>query len=269
MIVTDLHLHSSHSGDCKEPMEAVAESAIELGLKEICFTEHYDMDYPQEEDCDFTLDTDEYLKHFKSCKKSFEGRIKLLFGVELGLQPHLAESLRDYSASYPFDFIIGSSHLANGKDPYLPSYFWGRSEREAYLEYFESILECVNCFDDFDVYGHLDYVVRYGPNKDKYYSYGAYAEVLDEILKKLIEKGKGIEVNSGGFAHGLDHPNPRQEILKRYRELGGEILTTGSDAHSAGRVGYRFGDLEELIKGAGFEYITVFENRRPRFLRLG
>ena len=116
MIVTDLHLHSSHSGDCKEPMEAVAESAIELGLKEICFTEHYDMDYPQEEDCDFTLDTDEYLKHFKSCKKSFEGRIKLLFGVELGLQPHLAESLRDYSASYPFDFIIGSSHLANGKE---------------------------------------------------------------------------------------------------------------------------------------------------------
>ena len=269
MIITDLHMHSAHSDDSEEPMENMIEEAVRRGLQEICFTEHYDMDFPKDkEEFTFDLDTDAYFSHFQTCKEQYKDRIRLLFGVEYGLQPHLKERCRDYIASYPFDFVIGSSHLANGKDPYLPEFFEGRSEKEAYLEYFESVLACVEAFDDFDVYGHLDYVVRYGPDQDRFYSYREYADILDEILKQIIQKGKGIEVNSGGLRHGLAQPNPGTEVLKRYRELGGEILTVGSDAHNVSQLAYSFDRTEEIIKEAGFRYITVFRQRKPEFLKL-
>ena len=127
--------------------------------------------------------------------------------------------------------MIGSSHLVHRRDPYFPDYYEGRTEEEAYREYFTSILENLAAFDCFDVYGHIDYVVRYGPNKNQNYSYGKYADILDNILRTLIHKGKGIEINTGGFKYGLGHPNPTEGVLKRYRELGGEIITIGADAH--------------------------------------
>ena len=109
---------------------------------------------------------------------------------------------------HPFDFVIGSSHVVHGIDPYYPKYYEGRSEKTAYREYFESILENLNTYSDFDVYGHLDYVVRYGPDHNRFYTYEAYADIIDEILRKLISMGKGIEVNTAGFKYGLGHPNP-------------------------------------------------------------
>ena len=98
--------------------------------------------------------------------------------------------------------------------------------------YFESILENISAYDGFDVYGHIDYVVRYGPNKNREYSYGRYKDILDEILKKLISMGKGIELNTGGYHYGLGEPNPCTAVIRRYRELGGEIITIGADAHT-------------------------------------
>ena len=98
------------------------------------------------------------------------------------------------------------------------------------MEYFESILENISAYDGFDVYGHIDYVVRYGPNRNREYSYGRYKDILDEILKKLISMGKGIELNTGGYHYGLGEPNPCTAVIRRYRELGGEIITIGADA---------------------------------------
>ncbi len=155
--------------------------------------------------------------------------------------------------------------MVNGKDPYYASYYEGRSEREAYLEYFVSILENIRAFQDFDVYGHIDYVVRYGPDKNTYYS---YADVIDEILKQLIHHGKGIEVNTAGFKYGLGHPNPCEDILKRYRELGGEILTLGADAHQPEHIAYDFQRLPKLLQTCGFSYYTVFKNRKAQFIAL-
>ncbi|MCD7709271.1 MAG: histidinol-phosphatase HisJ family protein, partial [Clostridiales bacterium] len=162
--------------------------------------------------------------------------------------------------------IIGSSHVVNGVDPYYPAYYEGKSEEAAYREYFESILENLRDFTDFDVYGHIDYVVRYGPNRNRFYSYEKYADVIDEILRTLIGMGKGIELNTAGFAYGLGHPNPTEEILARYRELGGEIITIGSDAHAPGRVAYDFAKVPGMLREAGFKYFTVFEQRKAVFL---
>ena len=116
--------------------------------------------------------------------------------------------------------------------------------------------------------GHLDYVVRYGPNKNTFYSYEKYKELFDEILKTLIAKGKGIECNTAGFKAGLNHPHPTEEILKRYRELGGEILTLGSDAHQTVHLAYHFSAIGDLLKSCGVRYYTVFKDRKPEFLPL-
>ena len=182
--------------------------------------------------------------------------------------PHLHKKLQEVVNHYQFDQVICSSHVVDGIDLYYKDFYVGKEEQEAYLAYFTSILENLDGFTDFDVYGHIDYVVRYGPNTNKYYSYEAYKDVLDAILQKLVSLGKGIEINTGGFKYGLGHPNPTEDILKRYRELGGEIITIGADAHEPKYVGYAFEKVTPILINAGFRYFTVFQERKPVFLPL-
>lgn len=271
-ITADYHLHTSHSGDSGAPMESMIQRGIALGLTHMCFTEHNDMDYPpseEEPENIFLLDTDDYQKDFFYYKEKYTGRIDLRFGVELGLQPQLAAHHSAYVQEYPFDFVIGSSHLCHGKDPYYPAFYAGRSEEEAYREYFASIIENISCYSDFDVYGHLDYVVRYGPNRDRNYSYKKYRDLFDELLKLLIAKGRGIEINTGGVRKGLRELHPCTAVIKRYRELGGEIITVGSDAHEPDRIAASFDRAQAVLEDCGFRYYTVFEERKPHFQKLG
>ena len=266
----DFHLHSSFSGDSDAPMEEIIQKAISLGLTHICFTEHYDPDfvYPAGESGTFELNTDSYLYDLLRFREKYYGQIQIMFGVELGLQPHLRDALEFYTENHDFDFIIGSSHICNRKDPYYPEFFEGRSEDEAHQEYFESILECVKETPYFDVYGHLDYVVRYGPTKNQNYSYQKHADIIDRILRTIVESGKGIELNTSGFRSGLGQPNPCIDILKRYKELGGEIITVGSDAHKPEHVGADFDKACTILKDCGFQYYTIFEKRAPEFIKL-
>ncbi len=270
-ITADCHLHSSFSGDSDTPMEEMILQGIRLGLTHMCFTEHNDFDYPVTEPDPaglFELNPDAYLYDFIKLKEKYEGRIRLCFGLELGLQPHLSKRNAAFAKEHEYDFIIGSSHICNGKDPYYPSFYEGRKQEDAYLEYFESILDNLESYNNFDVYGHLDYVVRYGPKKDEGYSYEAYRDILDRILERLIDMEKGIEINTAGLAKGMRQPNPCTGILRRYRELGGEVITTGSDAHSPEQVAYAFGQAADILKGCGFRYYATFEKRRPSFHKL-
>lgn len=270
-ILTDYHLHSSFSGDSVTPMEDMVKKAISLGLKTICFTEHMDMDYPfllSDPHISFEVNTDSYLIDFLKYKDKYANKIELLFGVELGLQEHLTKQNNDYTKLYDFDFIIGSSHIANKKDPYLASYFENRSEEAAYREYFTAILENIKIFSNFDVYGHLDYVVRYGPNTNKNYSYQKYADLFDEILTLLIENGKGIELNTAGLKYGLGQVHPCTDVIKRYRQLGGEIITIGSDAHKPEHIAYDFFKVSEILQECGFQYYTIYKKRTPIFCKI-
>lgn len=264
---SDYHLHTNFSGDSDAPMANMIEKGIEKGLKIMCFTEHYDLDYP-EIGINFEVNTDQYLCKFLELKEQYSGQIDLHFGIELGLQPHLAQAYQKYLSEYPFDFVIGSSHLVDRMDPYYPDLFQEREEKTTYYDYFRTILDNLSAFSQMDVYGHLDYIVRYGPNKNKYYTYNAYRDIIDLILKNLIEKGVGIECNTAGFKYGLGHPHPTEEILRRYRELGGEIITLGSDAHSPEHLGFAFEKAADILKNCGYRYYTIFENRKPNFLKL-
>lgn len=260
MITADFHTHTDFSSDSEQPMEGALEALISKGIKTVCFTEHMDMDYPGGE---FILDTAAYRARLLELREKFRGRIGVLFGVELGLMDYLAPRLREYVSGWDFDFIIGSSHLVDGVDPYYPEYFSKHGDYNGILRYFESILANIRAFDDFDVYGHLDYVVRYSGAKN--YRPADFAELLDEILKTLISMGKGVELNTAGLKYGLEFAHPHPELLKRYRELGGEIVTIGSDAHAPERIAADFDRACSILKKCGFRYHAIFRKRKPTF----
>lgn len=267
-IPCDFHMHTEFSADSQAPVTVMIEQAIKKGLSAICITDHLDFDYLADNQQSFELDGDSYYKTLSRLSMEYADVIRILIGVETGLEPDKADMLDDFIQKHPYDFIIGSSHLIHRADPYYPEFFYNRPDTEVFTEYFESIIENLNVCNNFDVYGHIDYVVRYSPNKAKNYSYQKYSDILDEILKKLIYSGKGIEVNTGGYRSGLDFPNPHPDIIKRYREFGGEIITVGSDAHTPECIADEFNRVVGLLEECGYKYYTIFQERKPAFVKL-
>lgn len=270
MIQSDFHMHTKFSSDSETEPRDMVEQAIKLGLETICFTDHFDKDYPEcySDVGDFSLDTDSYFGELKKLQEEYKDRLNIRIGVELGLQPHLGEFYREYVKSHPFDFIIGSVHVVDGEDPYYGGLFNRISDEDAYRHCFEKMLLNIKMQSDFDVLGHIDYIVRYGKTKADNYSYKKHADIIDEILRYVIEHGKGIELNTAGFKYGLGFGHPHPDILKRYKELGGEIITIGSDGHKPEHMAYDFHKVSGILKACGFEKYTEFIERKPIFRQL-
>lgn len=262
-MIADCHLHTEFSTDSETPMRAQAERAMELGIPAICVTDHMDMDYPQGE---FWLDTDRYMEAVRRLQEEYRGRLEIGFGVELGLMEHLRARQEEYLKKYPFDFVIGSVHLIHGEDPYNGELFRKYGDEEVFREYFRLSHRLLADAPSIQSWGHLDYVVRYGQNPEVY-SYRKYADEIDAVLKLLLEKGIALEVNTAGF-RTLGRTNPEPDVLRRYRELGGELITVGSDGHQPEYLGYRFRETEELLRSCGFSYYAVFRQRKPEFIKI-
>jgi histidinol-phosphatase (PHP family) len=258
-MIADCHIHTEFSDDSDAAPEAMAEKAAFLGMKAICFTDHYDMDFPLG---GFELRTEEYCRALAGLKREYEGRLEIRTGVELGLQPELQEKIPEYLRRYAFDYVIGSIHLVKGKDPYYRQEL-DMSDREMYREYFRFTLENLQKNTGFHSLGHLDYVARYGYDHGKACTYQEHAELLDEILKLLVRRDIALELNTGGMRKGLPHPNPHPDILRRYRELGGEMVTLGSDAHRPSDIGSGFAEAVRILKENGFGSVTEFRQGRP------
>ena len=187
---------------------------------------------------------------------------------QLGIQPQLGDAYRQWLSDKSFDFLIGSTHLVDRFDPYYPDFWTSYDAASGVNRYLDVTLQNIRAFDDFDVYGHIDYIIRYVPDGDRVFSYKKHADQVDAVLKLLIEKGKGIEINTGGYKAGLSEPNPCHDVLRRYTELGGELITRGSDAHTTEYVAYRFADAKEVLRECGFRYFTVFRERKAEFVPL-
>ncbi len=270
-IRADYHLHSHFSGDSQAPMEDMILRAIELGYTEMCFTEHMDLDFPVREDVPagmFEVNTDSYLFDLIKYREKYEDKIKVNFGIELGMQPHISRENARYIKSHDFDFVIASTHIVNHKDPGYPDYYEGITDEEGYRAYFEEILASIRSFTNFDVYGHLDYVIRYSRSKDQDYSYFKYADIFEKIIDILLYNGKGIEINTGGLDKGLKEQHPCTDFLKAYRQKGGEIITIGSDAHRPADMGRHFDRAAEVLKACGFTYYCTFEKRVPTYHKI-
>lgn len=277
MIQADMHMHTWFSTDSEACPRDMADEAVRKGLKTICFTDHFDKD-DLEWGEEGIFDVDAYFVEMQKLQEEYAGKLNIRIGIELGLRTYLKDYYEELTKKYPFDFVIGSVHNVPYKkdaegnilytDPAAGKLFTDRTDKEAYRLMMETTLENVRTSDCFQTLGHLDYVVRYGKSREKEYSYTDYADIIDEILKLLIEKEKGLEVNSAGLKYGLPFAHPHPDVLKRYRELGGEIITIGADAHKPEHIAYDFAKAEEILKSCGFKYYTEFFEQKPVFKQL-
>lgn len=275
MIRSDNHVHTCFSSDSDTPMENMITIGKALGLSSICFTDHIDYGFPAEKyGMDFLFSVDDYFSKIKELT-AMHPDFSLRTGVELGLKADIFSLAASLTKDYEFDFVIGSTHLIDNIDPYYEEYWDGYGESNGIRHYYEVTYENIRQGFDFDVYGHIDYVIRYCPTmknaiakqetNERYYQQMLKEnnELLDEILLALIQSGKGIEVNTGGLKYMLGHPNPHEEILRRYRSLGGELLSIGSDAHETEYLAYEFTKLPALLQSCGYTHYTEFYKRKP------
>ena len=267
----DYHVHTSFSNDSKMVVEEAIERGISLGIQEIAFTDHVEFNVwrPGDLVMDDLFDANSYIEKMQEMQKKYKDQISIKIGVEMGLQLEEKDRINQLVCQYPFDFVIGSSHTIEGHDLYYGKLFHEKAKEEAYERYFSEVFKIVREMDCYSVYGHLDLVRRYALKSCENVELGDLdREMIQKILKVIIEKGKGIEVNTSGFRYGLGGTNPTEEILELYRGMGGEIITVGSDAHRLEHIGFRIRETYELLKEIGFKYITVFEQREPKFIKL-
>lgn len=263
-IKTDYHLHSHHSGDSSAPMEEMVQSGIAAGLEAMCFTEHVDFDFRplgKEAENTFELNADAYLYELLSLKKKYEDRIELFFGLECGMQPHTARDNVRFVKEHEYDFVIASVHLCGGMDPYYPEFWEGKEEEEVLRQYLEETYGNIKVFGNFDCLGHLDYMIRYCKKMDRQYEYAKYKDIIDKILSYLVDREKALELNTAGIRKGMKEMNPRRDVLRRYHELGGELITVGSDAHRPQDVAADLDKAQEFLQECGFRYYTVYNGR--------
>ena len=259
----DYHMHSRVSFDSKEDPANIIKAAEKMCLREICFTDHTDY-FANVDEQKWVFDQQVYSDNYDHLSHP---TIKIRRGMEFGLKPYNADQLAVDAKKRDYDFILGSVHLVNEVDVYEPSYWQTITVPEAEIAYLEETLKCVQHHDGYDVLGHLTYLSKCrGHHTHKPIELNRYRDIVEEIFKNIISRGKGIEVNTSGWDRCGDYL-PGMDYVRLYKELGGEIVTIGSDAHTADRVGqYSYEVAAQLKEIMG--HVCTFEGRKPIFHKL-
>lgn len=261
-MLADYHMHTYYSNDSSYEMEKAILKAIDIGLDEICFTEHSDYGTMG----DYVVDYDAYFYEYQIMKEKYKNQIKVRFGCEFGVQRHTIQEFKRDFKKYPFDFIILSNHQIDDIEFWTYKYQEGKTQEEYHNGYYQAIYDVIQEFDNYSVLGHLDMIKRY--DRLGTYPDENVKEIITKILEHVIQKGKGIEVNTSCFRYGLDDLTPSRYILKLYKELGGKIITVGSDSHEESHVGYHIQYVYDELKNLGFEYICTFEEMKPTYHKI-
>jgi histidinol-phosphatase (PHP family) len=262
----DFHTHSMFSSDSRAPLHFMVEKAIALGLDGIAATDHYDPDFSNPNYV-YIPDFQRYHQALLDAEARYSDKIMLAKGLELGIQHgDTLDKCRAAVTAFRYDFILGSFHCAEGHDISERGFYEGRSVEEAYRAFYAYMLTCLQEYDDYDVIAHFNIIDRYSPvipNND------AYFDIVRKILTLLVERGKGIEINTSSKRYGMGGLcTPTFEILKLYVDLGGEIVTTGSDAHRPEDLGAELASAEEMIRMAGLGRVSVFKDRRVSHIEI-
>lgn len=273
-MLADYHVHSQFSDDSEYPMEDVVKDAIGLGLDEICFTDHVDygvkVDWDSGEEVIYwgkiaavNVGYPRYVEEFERMRREYGDKIVLKMGMEFGIQTHTIPKFEALFHRYPFDFIILSVHQVQDKMFWTQEFQQGKTQKEYNERYYEELLQVVRGYNDYSVLGHMDLITRY--DLAGVYPFENVKPLAAEILKTVIAEGKGIEVNTSSHRYGLTDSTPCRALLELYRDLGGEILTIGSDSHSPAHLGAYLQEAKEQLKAMGFRYFCTYETMKPMF----
>ncbi len=265
MYLVDYHIHSRHSNDGNESVFNICRAAIEKGFSEVAITDHFDP-CRNDEECIKSYHYDSAKRDIESVKQVLGGKIKILTGIEVGQAQEYTDSVRGVLEN-KFDYVIGSLHNISGDKDLARIVYSTDNVAEITDDYFNRLIQCAK-LGLYDCIGHLDYPKRYAALYGIKFDYKDYFLFVDEILKTVIEKGKGIEINCSGLRQEINETLPSVPVIKRYRELGGEIITIGSDAHKLSDVGNKINAGYIIAAEAGFKYITMFKRRCPKFIKL-
>ncbi len=260
----DLHMHTLSSFDGNYPAEKMFESAVENELSTIAITDHFDVDFYERHNLGVRQQTS--YEDVVSTKGAFSDKLRILRGIEMGQPTYDVELTEKSLARYEYDFVIGSIHNLRNMPDFGDLDYKSMTEERIYEllgEYFNEMLLLAK-WNGFDTLAHLTYPMRYivqaGRNEIEL---SRFDSVTDEIFRTLIANGKALEINTSGLRQPIGKTMPTEDYVRRYRELGGELLTLGSDAHFTEHVGAGIDEGYAIAERCGFEYVTYFENRKP------
>lgn len=268
----DYHLHCHFSNDSSYPMEEVILDAIEMGLDEICFTDHVDygvkFDVTPENEKELTkeyrnVDYASYFPEIARLKEKYKDQITIKAGLEFGVQMHTLPIYHALKEKWPLDFTLLSVHEINDQEFFRYTYQEGKTQQEYNEGYYRELLKLVQNFQDYCVLAHMDLIVRY--DKQGVYPFEKVKDIIAEILKVVIANGKGIEINTSSMRYGLSDTTPSRAILQLYHDLGGTIITIGSDSHRKGDLGSGIDEAKQILKEIGFTQFCTYENFKPIF----
>lgn len=265
----DTHTHCHHSHDSKQSPRDMIEKAIALNMEYLAITDHYDAELTLLPEFDYIpqIDLERHFAELASLKEEYKDKIQLGVGIECGYMKEANPLYLDNIAKYDFDLTINSIHTIEYEDCYMKSYFDKRSKFEAYNAYLKAVRESLDCPYHYDVIGHIGYVARKATYPDPMLYYQDHKDLLDDILLTIIDKGKALEINTNSKGTGLNFL-PSKEIVERYKTLGGELLTFGSDAHAIERIADKYPLVADYLKSIGFEYIFKYISHKPIAVKL-
>lgn len=270
----DYHVHTEFSDDSVYPMETVIKDATKMGMDEICFTDHVDygikLDWDSGKEIAYrdgapyaNVDYPRYIQKIQRLQNTFAGRIAIRIGMEFGMQMHTIPQFERLYQKYPFDFIILSIHQVEDKEFWTQDFQKGRTQQEYNERYYAEMLQLVNHYQHYSVLGHMDLITRY--DNAGIYPFEKIKPYVEEILKCVIQNGKGIEINTSSHWYGLTDSTPSKDILRLYHALGGKIVTIGSDSHKPEQLGAYIDDAKELLKDIGFSEFCTYKKMKPIF----
>ena len=264
----DYHLHTTHSMDGRQSMDALCATMVERGVQEICLTEHIEPGHPAE-GVDVPPVWDVWFDEIRRMRQKYPNLV-IRAGIEIGDNPVCRGETIALLDTLPLDFCLLSLHLVNGIDPYdKVKYFAGKTRRQAYQEYVEAKVESVTSWEDFDSVAHIGYVAKYSAytGDEQPLRYEDAPDAFDALLRGIIEKDKCLEINASGYA-AMGDALPHSTIVRRYIDLGGELFTFGSDSHETAR---DYADVErakDAVRAMGGKYQASFCQRKRTLYRI-